>query len=174
MIKNQLKQLIVKKPTVILVDDHHIFRKSLISLLTIENLATVIGEACNGIELLELLSDHTPDLILMDIDMPEMNGFETTQRVLEMMPQVKIIVLTMFEDFDYFQKMIELGAVGFLLKSSDINDFEKAIHQVMKGNKFFSISQTNKKSIINQQKKIQKDKDNNKNRDKTNPGIPWF
>ena len=166
----------MKKPDVILVDDHHIFRKGLNSLLSIEKLATVIGEASNGLELLELLSDHNPDIIIMDIDMPEMNGFETTAKVLEIMPKVKIIVLTMFEDYAYFQKILELGAVGFLLKSSNIVDFEKAIQQVMKGNKFYSISQTNEKSIINQQNKHKNGNENTKYKDKGNkyPEIPWF
>ena len=152
-----------KNPDIILVDDHLIYRQAIRSIINFKNIGDVIAEASNGLELLELLSDYTPDLILMDIDMPEMNGFETTHKVLEMMPQVKIIVLTMSDDYDYFQKMIELGAVGYLLKSSNINDFENAIQQVMSGNKFFPISQTNKNSTINQKIKSQKNKNKNKN-----------
>jgi DNA-binding NarL/FixJ family response regulator len=168
----------VKKPQLILVDDHQIFRKGLSSILSIENIATVLAEASNGVELLELLHVHKPDIILMDIDMPEMDGFETTQKVLEILPDVKIIAFTMFEDQEYFQRMIELGAKGFILKSTDIAELEKVIYKVMNGEKFFSISHIEKETG---KKKPQLIKDNNENgnREKQSKGlvgtdIPWF
>ncbi|MEI6124040.1 MAG: response regulator transcription factor [Bacteroidota bacterium] len=127
-----------EKPKIIIVDDHLIFRQGLKSLLTSENFATVIGEASNGIEFIALLAHQKPDLVLMDIDMPHMNGMEATQKALELMPELKIIVFTMFGDEEYYYKMVELGVRGFILKSSGINELEKAIHDVMLGESFFS------------------------------------
>ena len=127
-----------KVPTIIIVDDHLIFRQGLKSLITIEQIATVIGEASNGIEFLELLSQHKPDLVLMDIDMPLMNGIEATCKALELMPDLKIIAFTMFGDEEYYYKMIDIGVKGFILKSSGISELEKAIHEVMLGESYFS------------------------------------
>lgn len=128
----------MKKPDIIIVDDHMIFRQGLKSLITIENIATVIGEASNGATFIELLRTLTPDLVLMDIDMPHMNGMEATQNALEIMPELKIIAFTMFSDEEYYYKMINLGVKGFILKSSGINELEKAIHDVMEGESYFS------------------------------------
>jgi len=89
---------IMKKPEIIIVDDHMIFRQGLKSLITVENFAAVIGEASNGNEFIELLSHLKPDLVLMDIDMPHMNGMEATQKALAIMPELKIIAFTMFGD----------------------------------------------------------------------------
>jgi len=128
----------MKKPDIIIVDDHMIFRQGLKSLITMENIATVIGEASNGAAFIELLLTLKPDLVLMDIDMPYMNGMDATQKALEIMPDLKVIAFTMFSDEEYYYKMIELGVKGFILKSSGINELEKAIHDVMEGESYFS------------------------------------
>jgi DNA-binding NarL/FixJ family response regulator len=127
-----------KKPDLIIVDDHLIFRQGLKSLIMLENFATVIGEASNGVEFLELLSHLKPDLVLMDIDMPNMNGMEATKKAIEIMPDLKVIAFTMFGDEEYYYKMIDLGVKGFILKSSGIKELEKAIHDVMTGESYFS------------------------------------
>ena len=127
-----------EKPNLILVDDHLIFQQGLKSILTYENIATVIGEASNGNDFIELLSHHKPDVVLLDIDMPYMNGMEATRKALELMPELKIIVLSMFGDEDYYYKMIDLGVKGFILKSTGIDEIEKAIHDVMLGESYFS------------------------------------
>jgi DNA-binding NarL/FixJ family response regulator len=126
------------KPDIILVDDHLIFRQVLKSIINVENMATVIGEASDGEAFIKLLSHLKPDLVLMDIDMPQMNGMEATQKALELMPYLKIIAFTMFGDEEYYYKMINLGVKGFILKSSGINELEKAIRTVMKGESYFS------------------------------------
>jgi len=134
------------KPKIILVDDHLPFRDGLKSILTIENIADVIGEASNGVEFIEILPQLKPDLVIMDIDMPQMNGIEATKKALEILPNLKIIVFTMFGDDEYFQKMNSLGIKAFLLKSSGINELEKVINDVMIGE---HISwNTDKKSTI--------------------------
>jgi DNA-binding NarL/FixJ family response regulator len=128
----------MKKPDIIIVDDHLIFRQGLKSLVTIENIATVIGEASNGIEFIELLSHLKPDLVLMDIDMPRMNGMEATQKALKLMPDLKIIAFSMFSDEEYYYKIIDIGVKGFILKTSGISELEKAIQEVMMGESYFS------------------------------------
>ncbi len=126
------------KPNIIIVDDHLIFRQGLKSIMTLENIANVVGEASNGIELLKLLAHLKPDLILMDIDMPHMNGLEATEKAMELMPDLKIIAFSMFSDEEYYYKMIDRGVKGFILKTSGINELETAIENVMMGDSYFS------------------------------------
>ncbi|MDP4239926.1 MAG: response regulator transcription factor [Bacteroidota bacterium] len=127
----------MKKPKIIIVDDNQTFRQSLILLITIENIAEVIGKASNGIEFMDLLVNNKPDLVLMDIDMPEMNGIEATQRALGLIPDLKVIVFSMYGNEEYYTKMIDLGVKGYILKTCHINEFEKAIREVMKGGNYF-------------------------------------
>jgi len=133
-----MKTSFFKKPTIILVDDHLIFRQGLKSLITVENLGKVIGEASDGKEFIDLLALPAPDLVLMDIDMPHMNGMEATQKALELLPNLKIIVFSMFGDDEYYKKMTELGVKGYILKSTGINEVEQAIADVMNGKTYFS------------------------------------
>lgn len=147
---------IYRKPDIIIVDDHLIFRQGLKSILSIENIATVIGEASNGIEFIELLSHLKPDLVLMDIDMPHMNGMEATKKARMLIPNIKIIAFTMFGDEEYYYKMIDLGIKGFILKSSGINELENAIREVMMGESYFS-NELLRKIIINFDRKKNSD-----------------
>ena len=133
-----MNSTITKKPNIIIVDDHLIFRQGLKSIITLENIANVIGEASNGLELMDLLEDLKPDLVLMDIDMPHMNGLEATEKAIELMPELKIIAFSMFSDEEYYYKMIDRGVKGFILKTSGINELENAIHNVMSGDSYFS------------------------------------
>ena len=134
----------MKKPTIIIVDDNSTFRQSLILLITVENMAEVIGKASNGIEFLELLAIRKPDMVLMDIDMPEMNGIEATQKALEQYPELKVVVFSMYGNEEYYSKMVEIGVKGYILKSCHIDEFEKAIHEVMKGHTYFFTDIENK------------------------------
>lgn len=125
------------KPNLILVDDHLIFRQGLKDMITTENIASVIGEASNGVEFLKLLPNQKPDLVLMDIDMPLMNGLEATRRALMLMPDLKIMAFTMFGDIEYNEKIKELGAKGFVSKTIDIEELELAIEKVLNGENYF-------------------------------------
>lgn len=126
------------KPDIILVEDHLIFRQGIKAIINFENLGTVIGEASNGTEFMSMLQMHKPDLVLMDIDMPGMDGFEATKRALETNPNMKIIIFSVFEDEVYFKRMMELGAKGFILKTSGLNELETAIQKVMNDEHYFS------------------------------------
>lgn len=139
---------LTKKPEVIVVDDNHTFRQGIIFLITIDNVATVIGKASNGKEFIELLSYQKPDMVLMDINMLQMNDMEAAQLALSMMPDLKIIAFTMFGDEEYYYNMHKLGVKGFILKSGGINELEKGIQNVMKGETYLS-DELLKKIIIN-------------------------
>lgn len=123
---------------IIIVDDHSLFRNGMKLLLSNAGNFAVLAEASNGKEFLGLLDSMTPDVVLMDIDMPEMNGIEATIKALEKNPDLKIICLSMYGEEEYYYKMIEAGVSGFLLKNSDINDVKTAITTVYEGGKFFS------------------------------------
>jgi len=129
---------LTEKPNIVIVDDHLIFRQGLKSIITAENIAKVVGEASNGIEFIQLLSRLKPDLVLMDIDMPHMNGLDATEKAIELMPDLKIVAFSMFSDEEYYYKMIDRGVKGFILKSSGINELENAIQKVMMGESYFS------------------------------------
>jgi len=128
---------IQKKPDIVIVDDHQIFRQGLKAIINYEGIGTIIGEASNGEDFIAQLTELKPDLVLMDIDMPRMDGFEATQKALELMPGLKIIAFTVFSDEEFYTKMLAIGAKGFLLKSSGFNELENAIGMVMKGESYF-------------------------------------
>jgi DNA-binding NarL/FixJ family response regulator len=122
----------------ILADDHRIFRDALKFVLAQSNLLNVVGEATNGNELLEILDTCTPDLILMDISMPGLDGIDTTREAIKRYPGLKIIALSMYSDEMYYYKMLEAGAQGFLLKESGSEELFKAIFMVLDGENYFS------------------------------------
>ncbi len=129
----------MKKTKIIIVDDHEMFRDGLKFLLSELPDIDVIAEAEDGIKFLELLETHIPDIVLMDINMPNMDGIEATRKALEINPDIKIIAITMFGDQDYYYKMVHAGAVGFLLKKSGSSELSQAIEKVMSGSDYFSV-----------------------------------
>ncbi len=128
----------MKKITIFLVDDHLIFREGLRNLIEIEGIGDVVAEAGNGQEFLDKLENVNPDLVLMDISMPVMNGIEASQKAIEKYPELKIMALSMNGDEGYYYKMIEAGVKGFLLKDSGIKEIERAIYTVVDGDSYFS------------------------------------
>lgn len=123
---------------VFLVDDHLLFRKGLKMLLDDSDNIEVVGEASNGKEFLSIVDCCKPEIVLMDINMPEMNGFEATQRALTKMPNLSIIALSMHGEEEYYDQMVQAGVKGFLLKNEDIDEVLKAIKTVSKGGTYFS------------------------------------
>jgi DNA-binding NarL/FixJ family response regulator len=123
---------------IILVDDHEIFRKGLKLVLSKLKYTKVIAEASNGVDFLKLLIDHNPDIILMDIQMPEMNGIDATIAALKKYPELNIIALTMFNENDYIQSMIDAGVKGFLMKNINKETLDKAIQTVSNGGNYYS------------------------------------
>ncbi len=141
---------------VVLADDHKIFRESLRKMLVSEGIAEVIAEAGNGMQLLELLEEYNPDLVIMDISMPLLDGVETTKRALQKNPQLKILTLSSFGDEKYYFKMVEAGVKGFVIKSSGISELEQAITEIYEGGCWFS-NELLRKVIVNIGKAPSKD-----------------
>ncbi len=123
---------------VILVDDHKMFRESLCKMFKMEGIADVVAEAQNGVEFLELLNHHQPDLVLLDIAMPQMDGIEAATKAIEQYPDLKILTLSSFGDEHYYYSMIEAGVKGFVLKSAGITELMQAIEEISHGGSWFS------------------------------------
>ncbi len=126
------------KIRVIIADDHEIFRKGLKLILSRLKYVNLVGEAENGKEVIEIIRKKNADIILMDIEMPEMNGIEATRRILEIRPQVKVVALTMFNDDKYIEDMLDAGAKGFLLKNITKQLLDRALRTIDEGNNYYS------------------------------------
>ncbi|NCU31727.1 MAG: response regulator transcription factor [Candidatus Moranbacteria bacterium] len=123
---------------ILLVDDHKIVRDGIISLLHGELHIEIIGQAENGIEALDKIEKLKPDLALLDINMPIMDGLECAKRISEKFPEVKILILTMLNELEHIKNMLAAGAGGYILKSSGKDELIAAINSVMMGNTYFS------------------------------------
>ncbi len=121
----------------IVADDHRLFREGLKALLSVTDDIEVIGEAEDGDSVVEKCSLQQPDIILMDINMPGLNGIQATQRILEKHPQTDIIILTMLEDDASIFNAMRAGARGYLLKGSDPNEVLSVIRAVAEGQALF-------------------------------------
>lgn len=122
---------------ILLADDHQMIREGIKALLRKNCEILICGEAETGQEALDLLADQPADLVLMDINMPEMNGIETTKAIQKAHPNTKVLALTMHEDDSHIISMLEAGASGYLLKTADLKTLEEAIEQVHAGETFF-------------------------------------
>ncbi|HAN76365.1 MAG TPA: DNA-binding response regulator [Bacteroidales bacterium] len=136
--------------TLFIVDDHKIFRESLAELMTKQGFK-VIGMAGNGKQLLELLDKSIPDLVIMDIAMPEMDGCEAAKIAMEKYPNLKILTLSSFGDEKYYYLMINAGVKGFVLKNAGINEVKQAATEILEGGSWFSAELM--KSVINSMNK---------------------
>ncbi len=123
-----------------LVDDHTLFRRGMKLLLGSHPDFEVVAEAASGEEFLSLIGQVHPDVVFMDYSMPGMNGAQTTERALEIEPELKVITLSMFGDNAYYTRMVESGAKGFLLKDSEFDVVVEAVQTVYEGGSYFSPS----------------------------------
>lgn len=123
-----------------LVDDHTLFRRGMKLLLGSHPDFEVVAEAASGEEFLSLIGQVHPDVVFMDYSMPGMNGAQTTERALEIAPELKVITLSMFGDNAYYTRMVESGAKGFLLKDSEFDVVVVAVQTVYEGGSYFSPS----------------------------------
>jgi len=120
------------------VEDHELFREGIVSLLERNKNNRVTGTFRNGEEFLNSLENEIPDIVLMDIAMPVMDGITATRQSMMKYPDLKVLVLTMFDDYYHYQEMISLGVKGFILKDADIAELENAIQTLLEGKTFFS------------------------------------
>lgn len=125
---------------VMLADDHVMFRQGLKSLLSAQDGITIITEAEDGHDAIHKAESFQPDVIVMDFAMPGLNGLEGTRKILNILPDAKIIVLTMHDNEEYILQFIRVGAAGYILKDSAFNNLTDAIRHVMVSSAFFSPS----------------------------------
>lgn len=126
------------KITILLADDHELVRNGIKALLQSDDSLQVIAEAANGREALDKIASEQPDLAIIDVRMPELNGIETVAHVIQSGSTTKPIVLSMHDSEEYVLKSIEAGSFGYLLKDTSKEEFLRAIHMVAKGEKYFS------------------------------------
>lgn len=126
------------KLKIFIVDDHEFFRNGLKMVVNRLKYARVTGEAANGREFLDLLRQSEPDIVLIDIQMPLLNGIDATRMALEEYPDLKIVALTMFDDEEYVQSMIDAGAKGFLLKNITKDVLDQALQAIQAGKNYYS------------------------------------
>jgi DNA-binding NarL/FixJ family response regulator len=126
------------KPGIIIVDDHRLFRSGLKYIIDESGKYQVVGEASNGVECLSLLERITPQLVIMDINMPVMNGIEATRQAIKKYPDINILILSMYGESEYYNTLLDLGIKGFVLKDADNEEFFMAIDKVLNGGTYFS------------------------------------
>jgi DNA-binding NarL/FixJ family response regulator len=126
------------KISVAIVDDHQLFRSGLHFILENEPDIEVVIEASNGKQFLNYLTDFKPDVVLMDINMPEMDGVEASKLAIEKSPDLNILVLSMYSDIEYYNTMIDIGVKGFILKDIENKELANAIRKVYNGGNYFS------------------------------------
>jgi DNA-binding NarL/FixJ family response regulator len=122
----------------LIVEDHAIFREGLKRVIDAMNGVELIAEAENGAQFLEILKKNKPDIVLMDVKMPVMDGIEATEKALLLYPKLKIIILTMFGEEEFLYSLIQKGISGFMLKTAKILEIERAIQMVSEGKQYYS------------------------------------
>ena len=127
-----------EKIKIMIVEDHAIFREGLKRVISEMDEMELVGEAENGAVFLEMLKKVIPDVVLMDIQMPVMDGLEATEKALNQYPSLKILVISMFGEEEYVYSMVEKGVSGFILKTSGIHDLERAIKRIASGQQYYS------------------------------------
>jgi DNA-binding NarL/FixJ family response regulator len=118
---------------IVLADDHPIVLNGLRNLIAVEPDFALVGEACSGIEALKIIRDKKPDVAIIDISMPELNGISLSRRVARELPSVKVLILTLHEDRAYLRQAIDAGVRGYLLKRSAAENLVRAIRAVVTG-----------------------------------------
>jgi DNA-binding NarL/FixJ family response regulator len=123
---------------IILVDDHNLVRAGFRSLLQNIPEVVIVAEADNGYRALELIRTHKPDMVLMDIALPDINGLDVTAQITQEYPSIKVVLLSMYDNEEYVVRAMEIGAAGYLLKDAGASEFEFAIHAIADGKAYLS------------------------------------
>lgn len=123
--------------SLVIADDHEIFRDGLALMLSKQDTVKLVGQAGDGLELMRMVEETRPDMVLTDIKMPRMDGIAAARQLLQLYPGLKIIALSMFEEEDLIVEMLEAGARGYLLKNADKKEILDAIVTVQEGNIFY-------------------------------------
>ena len=130
----------MSETTIILAEDHHIVRQGLRALLEAEPDIQIVGEAANGLEAAQLAESRRPDVMIVDLMMPGLNGLEVTRQVAQRSPQTQVIILSAFENEAYVTEALGSGAAGYVLKRSSAADLVRAVREVVAGRRYLSPS----------------------------------
>ena len=130
----------MKRITVLLAEDHAIVRQGLRLLVEADGDIEVVGEAKTGREAIQMTGDLHPEIVVMDIAMPLLNGIQATRQILKAFPATKVLILSAHNDPEYVEEIVKVGAMGYLLKQSSGDVLAKAIREVQKGKPFFAPS----------------------------------
>lgn len=128
----------MNKISVVLADDHVLVRNGIRAMLESDTDIDVIGEASNGAEALQVAGSLKPNILILDIRMPEMTGLEAAAKLGDYAPNTKAVILSMHDSEEYVLQALDSGAYGYLLKDTDKNEFVKALKQINTGNKYFT------------------------------------
>jgi DNA-binding NarL/FixJ family response regulator len=128
----------MRKIKVVLADDHIVVRQGLRALLVAEDDIDIVGEADNGRQAVQLVKQLAPDVAVVDVAMPLMNGLEATRQITALARATKVLVLSSYSDDEYVQQLMDAGAVGYLGKQTAANELLKAVREVDKGHAYFS------------------------------------
>lgn len=125
---------------VMIADDHSLIREGLRQLLEFDGSIKVVGEAANGVECLENLEKYDPEVLLLDINMPEMNGIEVLKKMKESQSAVKVLILTVHNELEYLMNAVDIGVEGYIMKDSESAELKKAIRAVRDGENYIQPS----------------------------------
>lgn len=132
--------VIIMKTKIMIADDHNLIREGLKQLLEFDGNMEIISEASNGTECLDKLQDLLPDVLLLDINMPEKNGLEVLEEIKNKKYEVKVLILTVHNELEYLLKAVDIGVDGYILKDSESAELKKAIHAVLSGENYIQAS----------------------------------
>lgn len=128
-----MKQIRIRKPRLVLVDDHPVVREGIRSYLSSRGVAEIVGEAANGAEAMQQVRALRPDVVLMDINLPDVSGFVVTEKLRHELPDVRVLIITMHESREYAVQIVRSGASGYLLKEAKPAEMVAAIQAVYAG-----------------------------------------
>ncbi len=123
-----------------IADDHSLIREGLRQLLEFDGSIKVVGEAANGVECLDNLAKYDPEVLLLDINMPEKNGIEVLKNMKEKQSQVKVLILTVHNELEYLMNAVDIGVDGYIMKDSESSELKKAIRAVRDGENYIQSS----------------------------------
>jgi DNA-binding NarL/FixJ family response regulator len=129
---------VIKRTRILICDDHTLFVEGIKAMLRNESSLEIVGEARDGRQAVELVKELKPDLLLMDVSMPDMNGFDATQRVHELDSNIKVLILTMHDEEELVARCLEAGAAGYIIKDAPASQLLYAIEMVKKGERYLS------------------------------------
>lgn len=138
----------MKKINLLIADDHTMFLQGIVSLLEQESEINIVGKAVNGIEALEKIKTENPDLVILDISMPEMDGIELSKILKKDFPEVKILVVSTHSNVKIISRLIRIGVNGYLLKNAEKSELLKAIQTIASGENYFS-EETEERHLAN-------------------------